>query len=272
MVLIIIILAIALMAILTIIRLQYDAEVSQIWQGLKSTSSDRLFTHELIADLPAPVQKYFTHAIAPETPLADYVELKMSGKFQLQPNANWLPMEAREIISTLPGFVWQAKMGRGLSKFTGADYSDRGKSRMRFFWWGLIPLVDARNENIDRSASGRLAGEYIWLPSALLPHNGVTWQAIAPDTIQANFKLDNQPINLTLTIDAEGRLLKMSLPRWGDRTPDGSWQYILFGGEIKAEQTFEGYTIPAIVHVGWGFGSQDYWEFFQTNIEQAKFY
>ncbi|MGF1541772.1 MAG: DUF6544 family protein [Pleurocapsa sp.] len=96
-------------------------------------------------------------------------------------------------------------------------------------------------------------------------------QAIAENTIQAHFQLDNQPITLTLTIDADGRLLKMSLPRWGNCTKDGSWQYIPFGGEIKAEQTFNGYTIPTLIQVSWWFSSQDYFEFCQTNIERAKF-
>jgi hypothetical protein len=267
----IIILAIALLAILIVIRLKSEFTTRQIWQGLKFQSGDRVFTQELIADLPEPVQRYFTHAIAPGTPLADYVEIKMSGNFRLQPDAQWLPMEGEEIISSLPGFVWRVKIGRGLTKFTGADYSHPDTSRMKFFWWGLIPLIDAKNENIALSARGRLAGESIWLPSALLPDNGVTWQAIAPDTIRANIKAP-QPLVLTLIIDADGRLLKMSLPRWSDRTKDGSWQYIPFGSEFKAEQTFDGYTIPSTIHAGWWFGSEDYFEFFQTKIDRAKFY
>ena len=105
----------------------------------------------------------------------------------------------------------------------------------------------------------------------MLPHNGVSWQAIAHNTIQANLKIDNEPITLTLTIDSDGKLLKLSLPRWGDKTEKGDWQYITFGGEVQAEKTFGGYTVPSKISAGWWFGTDKYWAFFQPTIEQAKF-
>ncbi|MEA5628334.1 DUF6544 family protein [Nostoc sp. UHCC 0251] len=37
----------------------------------------------MVAELPAPVQRYFLHAIALQTPLASSVSLKMSGNFRL---------------------------------------------------------------------------------------------------------------------------------------------------------------------------------------------
>ncbi len=264
--------AIAVLEILLLIRVRYDRLVNNIWRSLKSEPSDRVFTKEMVADLDEPVQRYFLHAIALGTPLAADVELKMSGSFRLKPDANWIPMQASQIISTAPGFVWKARVGRGLRRFSGADYYSQGKGKMRFSIWGLIPLVDAHNDNITRSGIGRLGAEYsIWLPSALLPHNGVSWQAIAHNTIQANLKIDNEPITLTLTIDSDGKLLKLSLPRWGDKTEKGDWQYITFGGEVQAEKTFGGYTVPSKISAGWWFGTDKYWAFFQPTIEQAKF-
>ena len=127
------------------------------------------------------------------------------------------------------------------------------------------------NGGINCSDIGELAIESICLPSALLPHNGVTWQAIADNTIQANFKIDNEPIAMTLTIDSEGKLLKMSVQHGGNPTEKDDWHNIPFGGEIQAEKTFGGYTIPTKIIAGWWFGTGNYWEFFQLSIEQAKF-
>jgi hypothetical protein len=181
-------------------------------------------------------------------------------------------MQASQIISTSPGFIWKATIGKGLSSFSGADYYHQNKGRMRFSLGGLIPVIDAQNENIKRSAAGRLAGEYaLWLPSALLPQNGVSWQAISDCSIQANFKIDNEPIALTLTIDNDGKLREISLPRWGDKTKDGNWQYIPFAGKVESAKTFSGYTIASQITAGWWFGTDNYSAFFQSAIVLAKF-
>lgn len=264
--------AVAIFLILLLIRLRYDRLVNEIWRSLKTQPSGLVFTEDMVADLDEPVRRYFLHAIAPGTLLATYAELEMSGSYRSKPDADWLPMQSSQIISSAKGFVWKANIGKNLIKFSGADYYAWDRGRVIISLWGLIPLVDARDENINRSSAGRLASEYIWLPSALLPQNGVTWQAISDNTIQADFKIDNEPITLTLTINADGKLLGMSLSRWGDKTETGDWQYLPFGGEMVAEKTFDGYTVPVKIGAGWWFGTDKYWAFFQANVERAKFY
>ena len=264
--------AIAIFLVLLLIRLRYDRSVTQIWRSLKTQPTGLVFTKDLVAGLDEPVQRYFLHAIAPETPLAAYVELEMSGSIRLKPDAEWLPMQASQIVSESGGFVWQANVGKGLMNLSGADYYARDRGRVKFSLWGLIPLVDAQSKDVDRSSVGRLCVEYVWLPSALLPHNGVAWQAIDQNKIQANFEIDNEPITLNLTIDNNGKLLNVFLFRWADDTEDKNWQYIPFGGEVAAEQTFGGYTVPNKMDAGYWFGTDRYWAFFQPTIERANFY
>ena len=262
--------AIAVLLILLLIRIRYDRLVKQIWRSLKTKSTGLVFERNMVANLDEPVQRYFLQAIEPGTPLASYVELEMNGSFRFRPDAEWLPMQAEE-ISALSGFVWKADIGAGLFKFSGADYYSRGKGRTKFSFWGLIPLVDAQNNNINRSSAGRLAAEYIWLPSALLPLNGVVWQAISNNTIQANFNLNGAPTVLTLNIDRNGKLLSISLPRWNNSTKDKRWQYIPFGGKVHAEATFGGYTVPTQIDVGYWLGTDEYWTFFQATVNRVEF-
>jgi hypothetical protein len=265
-----VLLAIAFL-ILVVIRIKNDNEVSKIWQELADLPTEHVFTEDMVASLPSPVQRYFLHAIAPGTPLASSVTLEMSGSFRLGEDKPWVPMQAKQRISLLKGFVWQATVGRGLSQFVGADYYIKGTGRMRFSLWGLVPLVNAHTHDIARSSLGRLAGEFVWLPSALLPQQGVIWQAIDERTVQANFVIDDEPVTLTLIVDADGKLLKLSLPRWGDTTEDGSWDCIPFGVEFQAEQQFGGFTIPSQMNAGWWFGTERYLEFFRATIAKAEF-
>lgn len=263
-------LAIALI-VLVLLRIRNDREISQTWRLLEQLPAGDRFTPEMIAQLPTPVQRYFFHAIKPGTPLASAVSLEMTGSFRLGQDKPWLPMRAKQIISIPKGFIWKATIGSNWLQMVGADYYANNSARMRFSLWGLLPLVNACNPDIARSAIGRFAGELYWLPSALLPQRGVTWQAIDDNTIQASLKIDSEPITLTMFIDFQGKLLRLSFARWGDKTEDGSHSYIPFGGEYQAERTFAGFTIPSQVSAGWWFGTERYLEFFRAKIEQAKF-
>ncbi|MDJ0570611.1 MAG: hypothetical protein QNJ53_16420 [Pleurocapsa sp. MO_192.B19] len=260
----------AIFLFLLLIRLRYDRLVKEIWCSLRSQPSGLVFNPDMVADLDESVQRYFLHAIAPGTPLATYVEIEMRGSFRSKPDADWLPMKASQIISISPGFIWQPNVGKGGMNFSGADYYYRGQGRTKFSLWGLIPLVDARSKDVNRSAAGRLGAEYIWFPSALLPQYNVAWKAVAKNTIQANFQVDDELVVLTLTIDAEGKLLEISLPRWSDAREPGQWQYSTFITEVEAEQTFGGYTIPRCVSAGW-LDVDRTWIFFKSNIQTAEF-
>jgi hypothetical protein len=191
-------------------------EVNNIWNSLATQPTNIVFSQDVTAELPSPVQRYFLHAIALATPLANSVQLDMQGSFKL--GDKWVPMQASEMLSQ-KGFVWKAAIGKGLSKFTGADYYvnlatgeyPRGKvyansmGGVQFSLWGMLPVASDRSSDAMRSATGRLAGELIWLPSVLLTLPDITWKAIDDNTIEANFQIDREPITLTLVIDSSGK-------------------------------------------------------------------
>ncbi|WP_199301728.1 DUF6544 family protein [Sphaerospermopsis sp. FACHB-1194] len=245
--------------------------INQIWQNLENTKTEKQpFTQDVINNLPEPVQRYFLHAITLGTPLATGVKLKMQGYFQPSKDKK-LPMQATEIL-TAKGFVWQAVMGNKFFNIKGADYYYNNSAKVEFKIWGLIPLVKEENPDINRSSIGRFAGELFWLPSALLPQNQVSLQAIDHNTIQATFNIEGETVNLTFIIDENGRVLEVKLPRWGNQTTYKSWQYIPFGGTFSQETSFQGYTIPSQINAGWWLGSEQYNGFFQASIEEAEFF
>lgn len=72
---------------------------------------------------------------------------------------------------------------------------------------------------------------------------------------------------ITFWVAPDGRLRKVRLLRWGDQTEDGAFGYAPFGGEMKAERSFGGYTIPSQISAGWWFDTDRYFEFFRAEIE-----
>jgi hypothetical protein len=255
---------------LVILQIRNSQNISQIETILRSDPTQQQFTEAMIAELPTPVQRYFLHAIVLGTPLATSAQLTMCGQFRFDPGKPWLPMQAQEILNPR-GFIWRAKIGNGFSQFQGADYYCDRIGRMQFALLGLVPIVNVQNVDIARSAIGRLAAELVWLPSALLLQQGVEWSAIDNHTLQARLRIDDEPVTLTLIVDDNGKLLESYALRWGDHTKDGSWAYIPMGGKCYTEHRFGGFTIPSQMGVGWWFGSEQYFEFFQSTIVQAEF-
>ena len=90
--------------VLVIIQVRTNQQVSRLWQMLESTPTQQHFHVGMIAGFPAPVQRYFLHAIALGTPLVTSIKLKMQGQLRISPDQPWLPMQAQEIL-TSKGFV-----------------------------------------------------------------------------------------------------------------------------------------------------------------------
>ena len=149
-----------------------------------------------MADLPEPARRYFLHAIAPGTPLAQAVVLEMEGAIRIQPDGPWLPMQARQVLAPPHGFVWEAAVRQGVMRLSGADSYGADEGHMRFRLWGLVPVVQGGGPDVTRSARGRLAIEAVMHPAALLPQRGVVWDAVDAHTARA-----------TLTIEAESAVI-----------------------------------------------------------------
>jgi hypothetical protein len=256
---------------LVIIRRMDDKRVEGIWQSLEAPSTHQVFTEDLVSDLPEPARRYLLHAIRPGTPLASSVSLGMGGTMRLKPEQEWMPMKARQILAPPKGFVWGAEVGDGLMRFSGGDYYAKGNGRVRFWLWGVVPLVKQEGADVSRAALGRMACETIWLPSSLLPQRGVKWEASDDELARATMKIGEETITLTLFVEPDGRLREVRILRWGDQTEDGGFGYVPFGGRIQEERDFGGYTIPSKVSVGWRIGTDRYFEFFRAQIESAGF-
>jgi hypothetical protein len=123
---------------------------------------------------------------------------------------------------------------------------------------GIIPVMKASGSDITRSAAGRLQGECVWLPSRLA-RDDVHWTAQDSLHPRAEFSVAGFTETVDLSMAEEGRLLNVSLPRWGN--PEGTtFGLYEFGAQFEEERTFGAYTIPSRLRAGWHFGSDRFRE------------
>jgi hypothetical protein len=212
---------------------------------------------------PETAQAYLRHAIAEGTPLARAVRLTMTGEIKLK---GWLPFTATQVVRADGGFVWSARVQKGLMFITGFDKFVERVGEMRWKLLGLFPVMTGSGPDISRSAGDRFAIERIMLPSALCRPE-VRWTSEGGAVTAEEPRIS--PI--TLGLNPTGAAKSVSMLRWGN--PDGgAFGLFPFGGLVEEEKTWGGYTIPSRLRIGWHFGTDRFeeGEFFRAQITSAE--
>ncbi len=247
-------------------------EIERVWRSLLLDSGGKIFHPNMVEDVTEPGRRFLLRAIAAGTPLAESVELEMTGRFRTRPNGSWMPMRARQVLSR-SGFLWLASMG-GLIRLSGYDSYFEGEGEMRWMLWGLIPVVGARGADISRSARGRLVAEMVaWLPPALLPEFGAVWTAVDENTARVRVVVDGEPVEVTITVEEDGRIRSLELERWGNPGTGNDKGFALqpFGGTCGESCAFNGYTVPTRILGGWYPGEERRFEFFEAKLTAARY-
>ncbi len=240
--------------------------LEKLWRS--QPPSNRFFTSESLAGHPSLARRYLEWAIAPGTPLASTVRLQMHGTIKL--GQKWHRFQGEEVICWQRGMIWRATAWMQGLPICGADRLVDGVGDMQWNLLGLIPVMQASGADISRSGAGRMQAEAIWLPSVLCDPE-VDWADVDGSQVQASFTALGKFTKLTLTVDEQGAVKRERLNRWGN-PEGGDYRYVDFGAIVEATGTFEGYTIPTQLRVGWFFGSDRFeseGEFFRCTVDKA---
>lgn len=241
--------------------------LNELWESVPPSSA--VLGPGSTSALPEAANIYLGHAIASGTPLASAVRLRMHGEIRLK---GWLPFEAEQVISVQRGMIWKATVRMYGLPIRGSDSLLDGAGAMRWKLLGLFPVMTASGPDITRSAAGRVAAECIWLPSALCG-NTVSWSMQDTQHPRAKLAVQGEASELAFTIDNNGAVRELVMPRWGDPDKAG-FRYHRFGGIVQDESTFGGYTIPTRLRIGWYFGTDRFepeGEFFRVTVDEALY-
>ncbi|EHR70966.1 hypothetical protein BurJ1DRAFT_2126 [Burkholderiales bacterium JOSHI_001] len=207
-----------------------------------------------INDLPAPVQRYFRAVLQDGQPLITAVTIDMAGSFNLSPTGEqWKPFTSRQrVVTRRPGFLWDAKIAMlpGLPVRVVDSYVV-GQGLLRAAVLGLFTVADQRGDgDIAHGEFMRWFAEVLWYPTALLPSQGVRWEAV--DEHAANATLVDGPLSLTLLF----RFNEADLIAWfraeargamvGDKIVMAPWE-----GIWSNYQWRDGVRVPLTGEVAW---------------------
>ena len=242
--------------------------VRRDWEQLAARGTvTESFTPAMVADLPEPARRWLIHAIAEGTPLWPSVVLTMRGEIRL---GAWRPFTATQILAPPRGFIWAASARIFGLPVTGFDRYSSGSGQMDWRIGGLVPVMSATGSDVTRSAAGRLAGEMVLAPTTF---RAATWSPGSDDDrAVVTWRMDEQQESAELHVGPDGRLLGVTMQRWGN--PDGApFGRYPFGVAVESEATFSGVTIASVLRAGWWWGTdrQPEGEFFRARIAAATF-
>lgn len=211
------------------------------------------FARDQLAGLPAPVVRYFEFALTPGQPLYRTVRIEHRGEFRSGLDAPWSPFKSVEHLSVEPpGFVWDAKIRMSpLLTVRVRDSYLEGTGSMKAGVAGVIPVVNAWGRtDLASGALHRYLAEAVWLPTALLPGRGVTWEPIDDNTARATLTDFGVTVSLDFRFNARGEAVSVYTPsRYRDVNGKGvptPWE-----GHHWRYERINGMMVPREGEVAW---------------------
>ena len=206
--------------------------------------------------LPAPVQRYFRAVLTDGQPIIATATLEMTGTMNLSATAEqWKPFTSQQrVVTRKPGFLWDARvvMFPGIPAHVEDSYI-AGHGRLIAKVLGLFIVADSQGEGeIARGEFMRYFAECPWYPTALLPSQGVRWQAVSEAA--ANATLVDGPITLTLLFRFNDAGLIASVhaeSRGAGVGKDGVMVMLPWDCALSDYQSQDGMLIPMAGEAAW---------------------
>jgi hypothetical protein len=146
-------------------------------QGARLPITPATYDAREIADLPAPVQRYFRAVLQDGQPLVAVAQIRHAGQFNMgETHAQWREFTSSQMtITRRPGFDWDGRigMGPGLRVFVHDAYV-AGEGILYAALLGLVTVADLRGTpEMAHGELMRFLAEAVWYPTALLHSQGV---------------------------------------------------------------------------------------------------
>ena len=204
--------------------------------------------------LPAPVQRYFRAVLKNGQPVITAVTIDIGGTFNLSPTGQqWKPFTSRQRVTTnRPGFLWNATIALlpGVNVHVVDSYIT-GQGLLRAKVQGLFTMAELGGDgDIARGEFMRWFAEVLWYPTALLPSQGVRWEAV--DDHAARATVQDSPLGLTLLFRFnDAGLISSFRAEARGAIVDGRMVMAPWEGVWSNYQTVAGVQVPFTGEVAW---------------------
>lgn len=231
----------------------------------------KTYNPEELDDLPAPVQHYFRNVLEDGQPIITAVSLEQTGTFSMDENTDqWSSFTADQyVVTRQPGFVWDARIAMlpGISVSVHDAYVS-GEGILHASLFGLITMAEMRGT--PEAAEGefmRFLAETAWYPTALLPSQGVRWEAVDNTSAKATLRDGENSVTLLFHFGENGLIESVRAEARGRAVGDDIIPTPWEGRWSNYEQR-DGILIPLEGEVLWILpeGPKSYWRGHITSV------
>ena len=221
--------------------------------------------------LPAPVQRYFRTVLEEEQPMVAGARVQHRGTFNMGENTDqWKPFTSDQVVvSRRPGFDWNGRVEvmPGVPVRVHDAYV-AGEGILHASLLGLFLVVDSRGTgDMAEGELMRFFAEAAWYPTALLPSQGVRWEAVDDHSAYATLTEGEVSTTMLFTFDDEGLIRSVHAEARGrtvgDEVVPTPWQGRFWNYEERG-----GMRVPLDGEVAWMLpgGAKPYWRGHTTEI------
>ena len=184
---------------------RWAASTKRLMLRLESTrlpaTTSRYDAHEL-EGLPAPVKRYFRAVLKDGQAIISAATVEHIGTFNLKsPGEQWKPFTSTQrVVTRRSGFVWNARIAMvpGIAVYVHDAYVG-GEGILNPAILGLFSLAGQIEPGVlAQGEFVRFFAEAAWYPTALLPSQGVHWEAV--DDRSAKATLVDATLSVTMLV------------------------------------------------------------------------
>ena len=238
-------------------RAIHDRKTANHVEKLRRTAeTDRndVFKPADLNEVPEPVRHYFENVLHEDQEYVGTVHLEQQGRLRISDaDSAWQPFTATQYITTHPpGFVWDAtvRLGSLIDLQITDSYRD-GRGRGTVTLLGVLPLGgDEGNPVLNEGELLRYLAEAVWYPTALLPSEGVEWEAIDAATAEATLTYGGTAATLTFHFNDDDEVSKVHAEQRPRRVGD-DYEPTPWTGRWGDYVTRNGMRIPTTGEVIW---------------------
>lgn len=217
----------------------------------RRTIKPQIYDQRELEGLPAPVQRFFRTVLKDGQPIVAAVRLSQQGQFSMnEMKDNWSKFTAtQQVITHGLGFDWNARiqMAPGLTIFVNDAYVlEEGNLHASLL--GLFTLAEMHNTpELNQGELLRFLAEAAWYPTALLPSQGVGWEAIDDNSARARLTNGSTTVSVVFQFNTDGAIASFRTEaRYRDKSTVMAW-----GGRLWDNVVRDGMLIPLEGEVGW---------------------
>jgi len=224
----------------------------------------KVFNSRELESLPAPVQRFFQTALKEGQPIVAAVSVEHAGTFNMGETAEqWKPFTSTQrVVTRRPGFDWDGRVAMmpGLQVHVHDAYIT-GEGILHASVLGLLSMVNLRGTGeLAQGELMRFFAEAAWYPTALLPSQGVRWDAVDERSSRATLKDSDFTLTLLFRFNEDGLIETVSAEARG-RTVGGAVVPTPWQGRFWSYAERDGMRVPLDGEVAWLLpeGAKPYW-------------